>query len=128
MNALADVATTLPDPGADPGGFLGLVIKLFTDHNWLPALVVVLVGIIYVLRALGKSIPALGAALQTTVGGWILNGFTALAGVLGAAVAAGTPLTWALALQALVAAVGAAGVWEGVKDTKAATPTTPPTI
>lgn len=112
-------AVAIPDPGTDAGGFLGFLVNMITQKEYLPAFGVALVGLVYLLRTFGTKIPGVGEWLTTKLGGWVLNGVTALVSVLGISLAGGITITWEILLQALGAALAASGIWEAVKDANA---------
>ncbi len=111
----AAAKTTDEDP-VELGSELWTALK---QHKWGAAVGLALMLLIAGLRAFGKKIPGVGGWLGTRRGGYVLAFVTASGAMLGATMAAGESLSWALAGNVLSAGFAAIGIYHAAKDAAA---------
>jgi len=113
MLTILSLLATIPDPGADPGGFIAFLASLW--GQWWLFGAVAAIGLTWALRKFGAQfIPWFG----TRVGGVVLAVVTAAASTLAAALLDGAAVSWALIGQALIAGVTAIGAHSATKNLK----------
>lgn len=105
-------AADVPAPDVDTSAWLKAVYEAATKGEWKMLAGLVLIGIVFVLRAYGSKYIKWFA---TSTGGTILNFVGSLGGTIGLALAAGAPVTFGLVLTGISTAATATGLWELIK-------------
>lgn len=111
----------------DTLSFLKIVFSSVASGNFVAAAAALLVVVVGLLRGYGKklhdSLPddhpldkVLWFLFDTKPGGWGLNFLTAIAGGLGTALVAGTPITWSILVPILTVSLSGAALWNLFKD------------
>lgn len=95
----------------DLGQLLALVVGGIKGGDWQGAILAGILVAVWIVRALAKRIPKVGAFLGSDEGGALLLVLTGLPVALLAAKAGGASLTWGLTGKALIATLGAGGGW-----------------
>lgn len=112
---------SLPDPGADTGGFIGELFKFVTSGQWSLVVGAVLVLLVHLLRKLPNPLGWgwINWLKANKWGGWLVGFGASVAGALATALLAAEPVTLKLVLLALANALTASGIFELAKDSGA---------
>lgn len=113
LPALALAQEVPPASDLDPIQILASFVRAIQGGQWPVAVVLVLVGLIWLVRKFGTG---WWPWLKTSEGGTVMAFLTVLGSVLGAAaLVPGAHITWTLVGQAAAAAFASIGAWTGAR-------------